>query len=123
MSCCLKEMANRSYLKSQKLKASVDASQLLVDKEHCLKEQTDKYLDVRNQLYKLEHESTRQTWLLKKDVENVENEKKELEEQNQIPHSKIEGIKKSHKGNFPSCFVLSCLVNSRAEKMSSLFCR
>ena len=75
-------MANCSYLKSQKLKAAVDASRLLEDKERHLKEQTDKYLDVRNKLYQLQYESTRQTWLLKKDVENLEKDKSDLEEKN-----------------------------------------
>ena len=53
-------MANHSFLKSQKLKASIDVSKLLDDEERHLKEQTNKYLDVRNQLYKLQCESTSQ---------------------------------------------------------------
>ena len=81
------------------MKASIDVSKLLEDKDRHLKEQTDKYLDVRNQLYKLQHESTHQAWLLKKDVEN-------LTEQNQILQGKIEEIEKNHKGNFPSCSEL-----------------
>ena len=64
-------MANRPFLKSQKLKASIDVSKLLDDEERHLKEQTNKYLDVRNQLYKLQCESTSQAWLLKKDIDNL----------------------------------------------------
>ena len=65
-------MANRSYIKSQKLRAAIDASKILEDKDLHLREQTDKYLEARNELYKLQHESTLQIWLLKKDVENLE---------------------------------------------------
>ena len=65
-------MANRSYIKSQKLRAAIDASKILEDKDLHLLEQTDKYLEARNELYKLQHESTLQIWLLKKDVENLE---------------------------------------------------
>ena len=76
-------MANRSYLKSQKLKAAVDTSQIIEDKEGQIQEESNKCLEIHNELYKLQRESTRQVLLLKKDVENLKRDKKELEEKNQ----------------------------------------
>ena len=102
-------MANRSYLKSQKLKAVVDASQLLEHKEHRLHEKQDKYLEVRNELFKLQQGSAQKAWLLKKDIENLEKDKREREKKNQVLQNKIEKIRKDHKGNFPLCSVLNCV--------------
>ena len=76
-------MANRSYLKSQKLKAAVDTSQIIEDKEGQIQEESNKCLEIPNELYNLQRESTRQVLLLKKDVENLKRDKKELEEKNQ----------------------------------------
>ena len=50
-------MANHSYLKSQKLKAAIDAGRLLEDKEHRLREKQEKYLEAQNELFKLQQES------------------------------------------------------------------
>ena len=86
MSCVLiQEMANRSYLKSPKLKAAVDASKLLEETECWLQDKIDRYLEAHNQLHQLKQKSTRQIWLLKKDVENLEKDKKELKEKKSSP--------------------------------------
>ena len=69
-------MANRSYLKSQKLKTAVDTSQIIEDKEGQIQEESNKCLEIRNELYKLQRESTRQVLLLKKDVENLKRDKR-----------------------------------------------
>ena len=54
LSCNLyQEMANRSYLKSQKLKTAVDTSQIIEDKEGQIQEESNKCLEIRNELYKL----------------------------------------------------------------------
>ena len=53
LSCNLyQEMAN-PYLKSQKLKAAVDTSQIIEDKEGQIQEESNKCLEIRNELYKL----------------------------------------------------------------------
>ena len=88
-------MANRSYLKSQKLKAAIDASQLLEDMERRLLKEQDENMESRNKLFKLQQESTQQIWLLKKDVENLERDKKELEEKTQSLQIRIEEIMKN----------------------------
>ena len=92
------EMANRSYIKSQKLQATIDVEEILQEKDRqiqikeCqLQKKSDEYLDIHNQLYKLQHESTWSIWLLKKDVKNLERDKKELEEKNQSLQMKKRG--------------------------------
>jgi hypothetical protein len=72
------------------LKAAIDASQILEDKERQIREESNKYLEIRNELYKVQRESTKQIWLLKQDVENLERDKKELEERNQSLQIKVE---------------------------------
>ena len=102
-------MANRSYLKSQKLKSTVDASRLLEDKERRIREKQDKYLEARNELFKLQQGSAQKACLLKKDIENLEKDKREREKKNQVLQNEIEKIRKDHKGNFPLCSVLNCV--------------
>jgi len=46
----------------------------------------------------LKQESTRHIWLLKKNVENLEKDKKELEEKNQALQVEVENMK-NQKGN------------------------
>jgi len=62
------------------LQETVDNNKLLKEKKQLLKKRWDQYLKMWNKYNDLVHERTRESWLLKKEIENMEKDKKELEE-------------------------------------------
>lgn len=87
----LQTLAERSQEKSDKLKFNEDGHRRLQEKDHWIAQEIDKRLELRNELDKLKQERTRETWLLKKDISNLEKEKTKLIEKNK-------SISKAHKG-------------------------
>jgi hypothetical protein len=70
-----------SQKKTEKLKAVVSAHQELAAKEKCISEELIKNIGLQRELDKLKQERTRETWLLKKDLRNIEKANTELQEQ------------------------------------------
>jgi hypothetical protein len=105
-------MARRSQEKSEKLKAVESGLRELEAKDRCIEEELRKNIDLRKELDKLKQERTRETWLLKNDIRNLEKSNSELQEQ-------LKEQKKVHQGkSFPrsstfssswSCVVKNCL--------------
>ena len=62
------------------LQETVDNNKLLKEKKQLLKKRWDQYLKMWNKYNDLVYERTRESWLLKKEIENMEKDKKELEE-------------------------------------------
>ena len=62
------------------LQETIDNNKLLKEKEQLIKKRWDQYLEMWNKYNDLVHERTRESWLLKKEIENMEKDKKELEE-------------------------------------------
>ncbi|XP_039853462.1 uncharacterized protein LOC120711862 isoform X2 [Panicum virgatum] len=89
------EMANRSYTKSQKLKATVDVDRIIQEKERQIGEKMMEYVEIHNQLHTVQKESAREIWQLKKDIGNLKKDKS-LEERNQSLEDKNKEMRKKH---------------------------
>ena len=99
MSNLSQEMGNRSYIKSQKLKATVDVDRIIQERERQIGEKMMEYVEIHNQLHTVQKESAREIWLLKKDIGNLKKDKKSLEERNQSLEDKNKEMRKKHPGN------------------------
>ena len=104
------DIANRSFLKSQALQETADNSELLAQKDALVKRCFDEYLDMRNKYNDLVHERTREQYLLRKEIESLKKNKKELQEQNQ---SKISETTGNQGGKFLFSPVSSCKITQR----------
>jgi hypothetical protein len=56
-----------------------DNRELLAQKDALAKKRFDEFMDMRNKHYNYVHESTREWYQLKKQVESLEKDKKELQ--------------------------------------------
>jgi hypothetical protein len=80
-----------SQKKTKKLKAVVSGHQELAAKEKCISKELTKNIYLRRELDKLKQELTRETWLLKNDLHNLEKANSELQDQ-------LKEQKKAHQG-------------------------
>jgi predicted phage-related endonuclease len=87
----MQDVIKLSQQKSKKLKAVVSGHQELVAKERCISEELTKNIYLQRELDKLKLERTRETWLLKNDLRNLEKANSELQEQ-------LKEQKKAHQG-------------------------
>jgi hypothetical protein len=74
-------VAQRSQEKSEKLKAVESGRLELQAKDRRIEEELRKNIYLRKELNKLKQERTRETWLLKNDIRNLEKSNSELQEQ------------------------------------------
>jgi D-ribose pyranose/furanose isomerase RbsD len=74
-------VARRSQEKSEKLKAVESVLRELQVKDRRIEEEIRKNIDLRKELDTLKQERTRETWLLKNDIRNLEKSNFELQEQ------------------------------------------
>jgi hypothetical protein len=95
-----------SQKKTEKLKAVVSGHQELAAKNKRISEELTKNIYLRRELDKLKQERTRETWILKNDLRNLEKANSKLQEQ-------LKEQKKAHQGKpissleyFPLTFYL-----------------
>jgi hypothetical protein len=69
-------LTSRSRIKSDKLRVVEDGARQLQAKALQIKEKIYKIIDIRNELNTLKQERTRDVWLLKKDIEILNNQNK-----------------------------------------------
>jgi predicted RNase H-like nuclease (RuvC/YqgF family) len=74
-------VARHSQEKSEKLKAVESGLRELQAKDRRIEEEIRKNIYLRKELEKLKQERTRETWLLKNDIRNLEKSNSELQEQ------------------------------------------
>jgi hypothetical protein len=74
-------VARRSQEKFEKLKAVESGLRELQAKDRRIKDEIRKNINLRKELDKLKQERTRETWLLKNDIRNLEKSNFELQEQ------------------------------------------
>jgi hypothetical protein len=74
-------VARRSQEKFEKLKAVEIGLRELQAKDRRINEEIQKNIDLRKELDKLKQKRTRETWLLKNDIRNLEKSNSELQEQ------------------------------------------
>jgi hypothetical protein len=96
-------VAKRSQEKSEKLKAVESDLQELQAKDRHIEEELQKNIYLRKELDKLKQERTRETWLLKNDIRNLEKNNSELQEQ-------LKEQKKAHQASPFLARVLSLAV-------------
>jgi chromosome segregation ATPase len=91
-----------SQKKSEKLKAVVSGHQELAALDKCVSEEITKNGLLERKLEMLEHERTRETWLLKNDLRNLEKAnselQKQLEEQRKTYQEQLKEQRKVHQG-------------------------
>jgi hypothetical protein len=87
----MQDVAKLSQQKSEKLKAVVSGHRELRAKEQRISEEKKKNIYLERELDKLKLERTRETWLLKNDLRNLEKANSELQEQ-------LKEQKKAHQG-------------------------
>jgi hypothetical protein len=74
----MQNVITHSQKKSEKLKTIVSGHQELAAKDRCISEELTKNIYLRRELDKLKAERTRDTWLLKNDLQNLESANSEL---------------------------------------------
>jgi hypothetical protein len=77
----MQDVAKLSQRKSEKLKAVVSGLQKLNAKDKCISEELTKNIYLQQELDNLKVERTRETWLLKNDLRNLEKANSKLPEQ------------------------------------------
>jgi hypothetical protein len=87
----MQDVAKLSQEKSEKLKAVVSGLQELRAKEQRISEEHRKNMYLHRELDKLKQEQTRETWLLKNNLRNLEKSNSKLQEQ-------LKEQKKAHQG-------------------------
>jgi hypothetical protein len=85
------DVAKLSQRKSKKLKAVVSGLQELQAKDQRISEEQQKNIYLQRELDKLKLERTRETWLLKNDLRDLEKANSDLQEQ-------LKEQKKAHQG-------------------------
>jgi hypothetical protein len=85
----MQNVITHSQKKSEKLKAIMSGHQELAAKDKRISKEMTKNIYFRREIDKLKVERTRETWLLKNDLRNLERANSELQEQ-------LEGQKKAH---------------------------
>jgi hypothetical protein len=97
----MQDVAKRSQEKSEKLKAVESGLRELQAKDQCISEEHRKNIYVQREIDKLKQEWTRETWLLKNDLHNLEKSNSKLQEQ-------LKEQKKAHQGkSFPRSNIFS----------------
>jgi hypothetical protein len=91
ISSFMQNVITHSQKKSEKLKVVVSGHQELAAKEKRISEELTKNIYLRRELDKLKQERTRETWLLKNDLYNLEKAHCKLQEQ-------LKEQKKAHQG-------------------------
>jgi hypothetical protein len=81
----MQNVIKHSQKKTEKLKAVVSGHQELAAKEKRLSEERTKNNYLQRELDQLKQERTRETWLLKNDLRNLE---EQLKEQNKVHQGK-----------------------------------
>jgi hypothetical protein len=76
----IQDAAKCSQEKSKKLKAVESGLRELQAKDHRISEEHQKNIYLQRELDKLKQERTRETWLLKNDLRNLEKSNSELQE-------------------------------------------
>jgi hypothetical protein len=76
----MQDVAKLSQEKSEKLKVVVSGLQELRAKDQRISEERRKNMYLQRELDKLKQERTRETWLLKNDLRNLEKSNSELQE-------------------------------------------
>jgi hypothetical protein len=87
----MQDVIKHSQKKTEKLKAVVSGHQELAAKDKCVSKELTKNIYLRRELDKLKQERTREMWLLKNDLRNLEKANSELQEQ-------LKEQKKAHQG-------------------------
>jgi hypothetical protein len=87
----IQDVAKLSQEKSEKLKAVVSGLRELQAKDQRISEEQRRNIYLQRELDKLKQERTRETWLLKNDLRNLEKSNTELQEQ-------LKEQKKAHEG-------------------------
>jgi hypothetical protein len=77
----MQDVAKLSQRKSENLKAVVSGLQELQAKDQRISEEQQKNIYLQRELNKLKLEQTRETWLLKNDLRNLEKANSKLQEQ------------------------------------------
>jgi hypothetical protein len=87
----MQDEAKLSQQKSEKLKAVVSGLQELREKDQRISEKKNKNIYLQRELDKVKLERTREMWLLKNDLRNLEKANSKLQEQ-------LKEQKKAHQG-------------------------
>jgi hypothetical protein len=87
----MQDVIKHSQKKTEKLKAVMSGHQELAAKEKHIFEELTKNIYLQRELDKLKQEWTRETWLLKNDLRNLEKANSKLQEQ-------LKEQKKAHQG-------------------------
>jgi hypothetical protein len=77
----MQDVIKHSQKKTEKLKAVMSGNQELAAKEKCISEEKTKNIYLQRELDKLKLERTRETWLVKNDLRNLEKANSKLQEQ------------------------------------------
>jgi hypothetical protein len=93
----MQNMITHSQKKSEKLKTVVSGHQELTAKEKRISEERTKNCYLQRELDMLKQERTRETWLLKNDLRNLEKANSELQKQ-------LKEQKRAHQGKPLSSF-------------------
>jgi hypothetical protein len=93
----MQNVITHSQKKSEKLKIVVSGNQELAAKEKRISEERTKNCYLKRELDMLKQEWTRETWLLKNDLRNLEKANSELQEQ-------LKEQKRAHQGKPLSSF-------------------
>jgi hypothetical protein len=97
----IQDVAKLSQEKSEKLKAVESGLRELQAKDQRVLEEQRRNIYLQRELDKLKQERTRETWLLKNDLHNLEKSNSELQEQ-------LKELKKAHQGKpFPRSSTFS----------------
>jgi hypothetical protein len=94
-------VAKLSQEKSEKLKAVVSGLQELQAKDQRILEEHRKNMYLQRELEKLKQERTRETWLLKNDLRNLEKANSKLQEQLKEQKKAHQGKSFPHSNTFP----------------------
>jgi hypothetical protein len=82
----MQNVIKHSQKKTEKLKAVMSGHQELAAKDKRISEELTKNIYLRRELDKLKQERTRETWLLKYDLRNLEEQLKEQKKAHQGKH-------------------------------------
>jgi hypothetical protein len=99
----VQDVAKRSQEKSEKMKAVESGLQELQTKDQRIQKELRQNIYLERELNKLKQEQTRETWLLRNDIRNLEKSNSKLQEQ-------LKEQKKAHQGkSLPSSSSFSSI--------------